>query len=73
MPKATRPLSSFSRRRFLRTTALAGTALSLNPINSLPKTATAAGLVRRDNKGTSFSGKRPEDYRVVLQLSLIHI
>ena len=67
MPKATRPLSSFSRRRFLRTTALAGTALSLNPINSLPKTATAAGLVRRDNQGTSFSGKRPEDYRVVLQ------
>ena len=61
--------SNVSRRRFMRTTALAGTALGLNPMVTGTKAAAAAAtpLKKARSQGKSFSGKRPEDYRVVLQ------
>ena len=58
-----------SRRRFMRTSVLAGTALGLNAAvaGSTAGSAPATPLKKARRPGKSFTGKRPEDYRVVLQ------
>ena len=65
MPDRKDPIANVSRRRFMRTTVLAGTALGLNP--AAGGAAAAQPLKKARRPGKSFTGKRPEDYRVVLQ------